>query len=84
MGADAGVPHTVQQLPDRRGVLSTLDLKNSRFIGTVIDHIGWELGAKIRKIRLGAAGIFTYEGRCRGVNGYDADVCFASESGGQV
>ena len=29
-----------------------------------------------RKIRLGAAGIFTYEGRCRGVNGYVANVRF--------
>ncbi len=34
-----------------------------------------------RKIRLGAAGIFTYEERCRGVIGYAANVRFAPNSG---
>ncbi len=34
-----------------------------------------------RKIRLGAAGTFTHNGRCRGINGYVADVRFAPKSG---
>ncbi len=41
-----------------------------------MDNIGWELGSKARKTRLGAARIFTHEGRCRGVNGYVANVRF--------
>jgi len=34
-----------------------------------------------RKIRLGTGGKFTHEGRCRGQNGYAADVRLAPESG---
>ncbi len=45
------------------------------------DHIGWELGAKTRKIRLGVAGIFAQKERFRGRYGYAADVRFAPNSG---
>ncbi len=45
------------------------------------NHIGWELGSKTRKIRLGVAGKFAYEGRCRGINGYVTDVRLAPKSG---
>ncbi len=34
-----------------------------------------------RKIRLGTARTFTHNGRCRGVNGYAANVCFTPNSG---
>ena len=46
-----------------------------------MDDIGWELGAKTRKIRLGVAGIFAQKERFRGRYGLAVDVRFAPESG---